>query len=263
MVKKYILWTYGIFYAFLLLIGMSMFVLKSQPAAEVLKVLSAWTATFVFIVMFRNIYPQGDLREFIKSQFRTRINLSTIVCIILLQIFILVGSLLAIQAVWNVPIHEQLATSWTTLLILFGYNLILGPLGEELGWSGYVLNELQKSFCPLKSAIIVGVTWGFWHAPLWLMSEYSGMQLVLYMVFFMIAIISIQIIMTVFYNLNHNLVIPILVHQLFNYFMAVQTGDRLQILLVTALFYFVVAVGLVFATRNKLLKVEKQQLLDH
>ncbi|TVX89760.1 CPBP family intramembrane glutamic endopeptidase [Paenibacillus agilis] len=249
MIKRYMLWTYVGFYIFLFLIGLSMFVLKSQPVAEVLKVLSAWTATFVFVVMFRNIYPQRNLLDFIKNQFCTRIRLSAILAVILLQFLILVGTLFVIQAVWNVPIHEQLSTSWTTLLLVFGYNLILGPLGEELGWSGYVLNELQKSYSPLKSALIVGVTWGFWHAPLWLMSGYSGMQLVLYILFFMMAIISIQIVMTVFYNLNHNLVIPIVIHQLFNYFMAIQTGDQLQILIVTALFYFVVAVGIVFVTR--------------
>lgn len=251
--KRYIVWTYGIFYVFLLLIGLAMLVLKSQPAAEILKVLSAWTATFVFVVMFRKIYPQGNLWDFIKSQFRERIRISTVLCVFLLQFFIFVGSLYVRQAVWNVPIHEQLTASWTTLLIVFGYNLILGPLGEELGWSGFVLNELQKRFSPLKSSMIVGVTWGFWHAPLWLMSGYSGMQLVFYIVCFLVSIIAVSVIITVFYNLNHNLVIPILIHQLFNYLMAIQMGDRLQILMSTALFYFIVAVGLVFINYKKCL----------
>ncbi|WP_313893924.1 hypothetical protein [Psychrobacillus sp.] len=57
MVKKYILWTYVMFFVFLLVIGLTMFLLKSQPVVDILIVLSSWTATFVFVTMFRNIYP--------------------------------------------------------------------------------------------------------------------------------------------------------------------------------------------------------------
>ncbi|WP_232278197.1 CPBP family intramembrane glutamic endopeptidase [Paenibacillus sp. 481] len=172
---------------------------------------------------------------------------------ILLQMFILIGTLFVVQVVWHVPVFEQIAASWTTLLILFGYNLILGPLGEELGWSGFVLNELQKRFSPIKAALIVGVTWECWHASLWLMSGYMGMDLLLYIVCFMVSIIVVSIMITVFYNLNHNLVIPILIHQLFNYLLAIQLGDRLPILLVRSVLYLIVAVGLVLVNDKKCL----------
>jgi hypothetical protein len=42
-----------------------------------------------------------------------------------------------------------------------------GPLGEELGWRGFLLPELQKKHTNLKSAIIIGVIWFIWHIPLW------------------------------------------------------------------------------------------------
>ncbi|MFJ7736455.1 lysostaphin resistance A-like protein [Lysinibacillus sp. NPDC097287] len=253
MVKKYILWTYVMFFVFLLVIGLTMFLLKSQPVVDILIVLSSWTATFVFIIMFRKIYPQGNLWNFVKSQFRERITISTVLCVVLIQFLLLVGSLLITNKVWNVPINEQLAASWASLLILFGYNLILGPLGEELGWRGFVLNELQKRFSPLKSAIIVGLTWGFWHAPLWLMSGYSGLQLVQYIICFLSAIVAISIIITAFYNLNHNLIISIMIHQLFNYFMGIQVGNILNTLTVTSVLYLIVAVVLVLVNYRKCL----------
>lgn len=253
MLKRYIVWTYGIFFVFILLIGLAMFVLKSQLVADILKVLSAWTATFVFVAMFRKIYPQGNLWDFIKSQFREKINFLTLLCIFLIQFLILVASLFITNTVWNVPLYEQVAASWMMLLIVFGNNLILGPLGEELGWRGFVFNELQKRMSPLNSAMIVGVTWGFWHAPLWLMSGYSGMQLVQYIICFLVSIVSVSVMITVFYNLNRNLVIPIMIHQLFNYFMAIQIGDTLHILTVTTLLYFLLAVILVSVNYRKYL----------
>lgn len=253
MLKKYILWTYVMFFVFLVVIGLTMFLLKSQPIVDILIVLSSWTATFVFVTMFGKIYPQGNLWNFIKSQFRERIRISTVLCVVLIQFLVLIGSLLMTNKVWGLPIHEQLTPSWTSLLIVFGYNLILGPLGEELGWRGFVLNELQKRFSPLKSAIIVGLVWGFWHTPLWLMSGYSGLQLVQYIICFLGAIVAISIIITAIYNLNHNLIIPIMIHQLFNYFMGIQVGNVLNILTVTSVLYLIVAVVLVLVNYKKCL----------
>ena len=228
-----------------------MFLLNSQLVVEILRVLASWTATFVFIAMFHKIYPQDNLWDFVKKQFRERITISTVLCIVLIQFLVLIGSLLFTKKVWNVPIYEQITASWASLLILFGYNLILGPLGEELGWRGFVLNELQKRYSPLRSAIIVGLAWGFWHAPLWLMSGYTGLQLVQYIICFLIAIVAISIIITAFYNLNHNLIIPIIIHQLFNYFMGIQVGNVLNTLTVTSVFNFIVAVVLVLVNYKK------------
>lgn len=222
-----------------------MLVLKNETLAEILKVVSAWTATFVFIAMFRKIYPKDNLIRYIKRQFSERVKISTVLSVIQLQFFIFLGSLLFTSTTQNVPLKAQVTTSVITLIVIFGKNLISGPLGEELGWRGFVLNELQKKYSPLKSAIIIGVIWGLWHTPLWFLSGYSGLQLVQYIICFMIHIIAGSIIITTFYNWNHNLFIPIIIHQLFNYFTTIQTGNLLHNITVTALAYFIVAVILV------------------
>ena len=253
MVKKYILWTYLMFFIFLLVIGATMLFLKSQPIVDILVVLSSWTATFVFLAMFHKVHPQENLWNFIKSQFRERITISMVFCIVLIQLLVLIGCLLLTNKVWNLPLYEQLTASWTSLLIVFGYNLIQGPLGEELGWRGFVLKELLKRFTPLKSAIIIGVFWGFWHTPLWLMSGYTGYQLLQYIICFLGAIVAVSIIITAFYNLNHNLIIPITIHQLFNYSVAIQIGDVLRTLTVTSVLYITVAVIIVLVNYKKCL----------
>lgn len=45
-------------------------------------------------------------------------------------------------------------------------GLYAGPLGEELGWRGYLLPEFQMQFSNLRSAIYIGVIWFAWHIPL-------------------------------------------------------------------------------------------------
>ena len=41
-------------------------------------------------------------------------------------------------------------------------------LGEELGWRGFLLPRLQARHNALVSSIIVGMAWGLWHLPLFL-----------------------------------------------------------------------------------------------
>ena len=58
----------------------------------------------------------------------------------------------------------------------------------------------------------------------------------------MIAIISISIIMTAFYNLNKNLLVPIMIHQLFNFLIGISRGDVIVGIKYYAILYLVVAI---------------------
>ena len=53
----------------------------------------------------------------------------------------------------------------TLLLGLLLNELILGPLGEELGWRGFALPRLLQRFKPLVASLILGAIWGVWHLP--------------------------------------------------------------------------------------------------
>lgn len=42
-----------------------------------------------------------------------------------------------------------------------------GPLGEEIGWRGFLLPTCLKRTTPLRASLVVGLTWTLWHLPLY------------------------------------------------------------------------------------------------
>ena len=52
------------------------------------------------------------------------------------------------------------------------FMLLFGPIPEELGWRGYVLDRLQEMRTALASSLILGIAWTFWHLPLFFMKGF-------------------------------------------------------------------------------------------
>lgn len=49
------------------------------------------------------------------------------------------------------------------LPVIFGAILLRAAVGEEPGWRGYALPELQRRFSPFVATLILGCVWAVWH----------------------------------------------------------------------------------------------------
>lgn len=58
-------------------------------------------------------------------------------------------------------------SQWTLIIVNFGYALVFGMLGEELGWRGFALPRIQRDAVALVSGLVIGLVWGLWYIPLW------------------------------------------------------------------------------------------------
>ncbi|WP_427887595.1 CPBP family intramembrane glutamic endopeptidase [Kribbella sp. GL6] len=80
---------------------------------------------------------------------------------------LVVGVVVAAMLV-SVLVHVVAGRSWRGGSLPFPFwvlvlTMIVGAAGEELGWRAYLQPYLQTRFSVLRSSLIVGVLWGFWH----------------------------------------------------------------------------------------------------
>lgn len=97
-------------------------------------------------------------------------------------------------------------------------------------------NGAPKETFTIKSFDYHRILVGVWHLPIWFTTGFMGIDLIKYILFFMISIMSITIIMTAFYNLNQNLIIPIIIHQFFNFFIGIINGNLIDLIMYNAIF---------------------------
>lgn len=103
-----------------------------------------------------------------------------------------------------------------SLLGLFGFTLLSGPLTEEAGWRGFALPRLQRRYSALTSSLILGILWASWHIPFYFEPNYAanGMPLPI----FMVVVTALTILFTWIYNNSGgSLLLTMLAHFFFNF----------------------------------------------
>lgn len=90
-----------------------------------------------------------------------------------------------------------------------------GPLGEELGWRGYLLPQLEEFVSPIVASIIIGIVWSFWHLPMFIF-HINGYDLPL--ILYLLQTIHISFIFTwVYYRSRRSILSVILLHTMDNF----------------------------------------------
>jgi uncharacterized protein len=96
--------------------------------------------------------------------------------------------------------------------------LILGPISEEIGWRGYALDRLQTKWNALVSSLIIGLTWGLWHAPLFLIVGTSFHESAIPFLGFLVGFMALSILFTWLHNNTHGSIwTAIFFHWIYSY----------------------------------------------
>ena len=107
----------------------------------------------------------AEVLKLIKKIFIWNVSFKNYLYIIFLPIlFVLVGIGLYNLFVGEIGNFDKMA--FLSIPTVLWAGLYAGPLGEELGWRGFLLPQLQKIFSNLKCGIVIGTIWFAWHIPL-------------------------------------------------------------------------------------------------
>ncbi|WP_336029035.1 CPBP family intramembrane glutamic endopeptidase [Geodermatophilus sp. FMUSA9-8] len=92
--------------------------------------------------------------------------LVTVPAVVLLSTVALPGALAGAQ-----PISPVVLAAYLPMLVL---QILTTSLAEEPGWRDFALPRLQASFGPVLGTTVLGLLWGCWHLPLFLIAEWGG-----------------------------------------------------------------------------------------
>lgn len=109
---------------------------------------------------------------------------------------------------------SQLVTMYLPVVAL---SIPGGPLGEEPGWRGLALPRLQRRHGALAATLMLGVLWGLWHLPLFLVKGVDGPFTLPGFGLFLLGVMAFAVFLTwVFNNTGGSLLITIVLHATFN-----------------------------------------------
>ncbi len=151
---------------------------------------------------------------------------------------------------WQDPARLYLIVPAFAYVTVFG-----GPLGEEAGWRGYALPRLQHDHNPATAALVVGLAWGLWHAPLFAIDE--TVQQSVPAATFGIQIITTSVIYTWLWNRTESLPLVIAFHAAFNTSVGLlpilpDTAGSQTPLWIALVIAVVIAATLIWVTRGRL-----------
>jgi membrane protease YdiL (CAAX protease family) len=127
---------------------------------------------------------------------------------------LLIAALLLLIEISKGETIEWSNFKWHYFLPLIFINLLMGPLGEELGWRAFLYPDLKQSYGWMASALVVGVIWSLWHGPLWFL---DSPQSKIPFWAFSINVVVLSVLMAMIYNHSQGSIIAIvLLHLTFN-----------------------------------------------
>ena len=118
------------------------------------------------LIVASAVYRLGGVKELLTRYLPWRARRSDYVIAVMLPVLLVILAAIINLAVGTPrPAAAQLQ-SWSDLVPRFVFIFLFIGLGEETGWRGFPLPELQKCLSPLISSLVIGVFWAAWHIPL-------------------------------------------------------------------------------------------------
>ena len=169
-------------------------------------------------------YREGGLKA-IKAYFKRCLNFRMKPIYYVIAVVLALGitalahysaNIFGMDALPNNLIPEEISIPIYILIVPYMIMMFLvGGGQEEFGWRGYAQDPLQDRYGIIIGSLILGLLWGLWHSPLWLIQNegHSYYPLIAFLIF----TTSWSVVIGIIYNLSgKKVVIPWIMHSINN-----------------------------------------------
>jgi membrane protease YdiL (CAAX protease family) len=142
------------------------------PGLPVSSLMFICPATAALICVYREKKTTG-VTELLKRSFdfqRIRAKIWYVPIILLMPGIIVLSY--GLMRLIGLPLPAPQFTILAALVMLVMF--FASALGEELGWSGYLIDPMQNRWNALEASILMGLVWATWHIVPYLQAHRSG-----------------------------------------------------------------------------------------
>ena len=161
-VITYFLLVFAISYgAFIVVVGPRLLHGGTETAADAEYILFPVLVVGVFIVsltMTGRLYGSSGIRRLLAREARWEVNPGWYLIALLLCPAVLLAVILTLA--WLVsPVFRP-----NDFVLGISFAVMPGFL-EEFGWTGFAYPHMRRTLSPFRAAVLLGILWGLWHAP--------------------------------------------------------------------------------------------------
>jgi len=146
--------------------------LPFDPASDLLGALRGYGPTLAALLTAAIIYGRKGLTDLWLRVKLWRVPLwllalaiigPMVASLVLLLLIHIAGVDLALTS-QNVPLPKL-------IIVFLFFAIVDGPVGEEIGWRGFLLPRLLERHGVIYASTLLGIVWFLWHIPLYLATD--------------------------------------------------------------------------------------------
>lgn len=114
-------------------------------------------------LIVQSVLDKRKFRSLLKKLIQFRAQWKLLLFVILAPILLYTMAYVIAAVSYNGDLNVHWMVGLSNIPFWFLAALPFGPMGEELGWRGFLLPKLLEQFSIIKSTLLVGLAWGIWH----------------------------------------------------------------------------------------------------
>jgi uncharacterized protein len=119
-----------------------------------------------FLVTGFLIKRKGEIGKLLKRWLIVKVPA---ICYLLIATPLILAAItiLIYKPFFGVSALSEVAIDPMGMVVLIIMVILTGALGEEAGWRGFAQPRMQARWGEFRAALLLGIIWVLWHAPLW------------------------------------------------------------------------------------------------